>query len=235
MGPNIVEAWENLGTILYNIGKLDDSVLAYNKALEIFDKSANVSYGEFIPLYIEDDDEYKDKENIEILKAKVWYKRGGSLFKSGKYNDAINSYDVAIELYPEYYDAWINKGVALGELGEHYDAIKIFDKASKMDLNDESAFYNKGFALSKLGKFDDSIEAYNKALERNEQHEFSLVNKSVALNALNKFDDARFVLEKLTQKSPEYKDDLVIKNSRNVNLTITPDITLSRFLGFISK
>ena len=44
---------------------------------------------------------------------KSWYSKGSALYNLGKYNEAIQAFDKAIELDPDYAKAWCSKGTAL--------------------------------------------------------------------------------------------------------------------------
>jgi tetratricopeptide (TPR) repeat protein len=65
--------------------------------------------------------------------------RGVALDNLGQYEDAIASYDKAIEIKPDYYEAWNNRGNALGDLGRFEDAIASFDKAIEIKPDNDSA------------------------------------------------------------------------------------------------
>ena len=45
--------------------------------------------------------------------AEDWFNKGDTLTSQGKYDEAIQAYDQAIQLKPNYDTAWYNKGVAL--------------------------------------------------------------------------------------------------------------------------
>jgi tetratricopeptide (TPR) repeat protein len=52
-----------------------------------------------------------------------------------KYDEAIQAYDKAIELNPQFATPWYNKGLALKELGLITDANKVFSKAKELGYN----------------------------------------------------------------------------------------------------
>jgi len=55
-----------------------------------------------------------------------------------KYEEAIQCYDKAIELDPNYADAWNNKGLAFDSLDKHEEALKLYEKAIELDPNYDS-------------------------------------------------------------------------------------------------
>ena len=65
----------------------------------------------------------------------------------GKYDEAIQYYDKALQVDPNYTDALNNKGDALYDLDKYDEAIQIFDKALQIDPNDTDALNSKGDAL----------------------------------------------------------------------------------------
>ena len=73
-----------------------------------------------------------------------------SLFKFGKFNEAIEMYDKTIEVDPKYLDAYINKGVCLNQLKKCDEALKEYDKAIKINKNYPMAYYNKGLTFFEM-------------------------------------------------------------------------------------
>ncbi|AEF95692.1 tetratricopeptide repeat protein [Methanotorris igneus] len=98
-------------------------------------------------------------------KAVEWYNKGWDLQDSGKYLEAIECYDKALEIEPDFVEAWNNKGLALYELGRYSEAIKCYDKALEIDPNFAVAWYNKGLALKAIGKYQEARKCFEKAYE----------------------------------------------------------------------
>jgi tetratricopeptide (TPR) repeat protein len=59
--------------------------------------------------------------------------KGLALDNLGKYEQAIECYDKALEIEPNYILAWYNKGNALGNLGKPEEAIECYDKALQIE------------------------------------------------------------------------------------------------------
>jgi tetratricopeptide (TPR) repeat protein len=131
---NDVWGWRNKGGALYSLGKYDEAIKCYDKAIEI------------------------DPDN-----PVVWNNKGLALNSLGKYDEAITSYDKAIEIDPDDADTWNNKGLALNSLGKYDEAITSYDKAIEIDPDDADTWNNKGLALNSLGKYDEAKKCYDRS------------------------------------------------------------------------
>ena len=65
--------------------------------------------------------------------AKEHFNRGFTYLELGESRKAIQEYDKAIQLDPNYAYAYNNRGFAYDELGEHQRAIQDHDKACSLD------------------------------------------------------------------------------------------------------
>ena len=62
-------------------------------------------------------------------------------------DEAIASYDKALQLKPDDHQAWYNRGIALGNLGRLDEAIASFDKALQLKPDEEIYINNRNEAL----------------------------------------------------------------------------------------
>ncbi|CAK91023.1 unnamed protein product (macronuclear) [Paramecium tetraurelia] len=69
---------------------------------------------------------------------------GYALSKLNKYQDAIECYNKAISINPNYDVIWYHKGNVLNNLNQHYEAIECYDKAISINPNYDVAWNNKG-------------------------------------------------------------------------------------------
>ena len=133
---NDVWGWRNKGSTMYFLGKYDEAIKCYDKAIEI------------------------DPDN-----PVVWNNKGLALNSLGKYDEAVKCYDKAIEIDPDDADAWNNKGLALNSLGKYDEAVKCYDKAIEIDPDDADAWNNKGLALNSLGYDNEAKKCYDRSRE----------------------------------------------------------------------
>ena len=87
--------------------------------------------------------------------------KGATLNNLNKYEEAIKSFNMALEIRPSLAIAWYNKGSALVAIGEYEEAMKSFDTGIAINPNDPKAWYHKGAALV------NDMKKYKESLQRN--------------------------------------------------------------------
>jgi tetratricopeptide (TPR) repeat protein len=98
-------------------------------------------------------------------RATILNDRGVANVRLGETKAALEDYNHAVELFPEYPVAYNNRGnllLALGQLGE---ASKDFDRALVLAPGYAAAFSNRGNAEMQLGKPDAALADFTKAIE----------------------------------------------------------------------
>jgi tetratricopeptide (TPR) repeat protein len=128
--------WYNKGDALYGQGKLDEAIVAYNRAIEINPKDAN-----------------------------AWLKKGEVLAGWGKFDESMQPLNKAIEIDPKNVRAWSNKGYSLRHLGKYDEAIQAYNKVIEINPNNANAWIGKGEALKSLGKTKEANAAFRTAKE----------------------------------------------------------------------
>jgi tetratricopeptide (TPR) repeat protein len=122
--------------------------------------------------------------------ALTFYNEGLNASNSGNYDQAIQFYDRALEIDPNYIDALDGKGYVLDNLARYDEAITYCDKVLAIDPNNIDALINKGVALNGLARYDEAITYYDKALTIDPNDVAALSNKGNSLNNLGRYDQA---------------------------------------------
>ena len=78
---------------------------------------------------------------------------------------AIEHYDKALELKPDFAGAYNNRGIAYASKGDPDRAIQDYDKALELEPDLAEAYNNRGNAYVSKGDPDRAIQDYDKALE----------------------------------------------------------------------
>jgi len=136
------------GTTFYNAGiKLLNSN-EYDRAIALFDQALA-----------------SDTTMIRQSDALLYTYQGKSyaLIQLNRYEDAVQTLDEALKIYPKDFMLWNNKGYALYNLGKYGDALTSYDMALSIEQNYTPSLINKGDTLYKMGRFTDAVDAYSKA------------------------------------------------------------------------
>ena len=113
----------------------------------------------------------------------VYNGTGAALGALNRFDEAIDNYNKAIALNPDYYEPHANKACPLYNLGRYEEAIETCNKAIALDpkyhgINQIYAI--KAKALNKLERHEEAIESANKALELNPQDPVAMQAKEYA-------------------------------------------------------
>ena len=114
----------------------------------------------------------KQKEQLTKRKqfseeVKGFYENGVKLSDEGKYAEAIEEFNKALEKVPDVAVIIARVGEAYMKLGKNEEALANYKKAIELDPNNPSLFTNMGVVLSKLGKTGESQEAFKKSAALN--------------------------------------------------------------------
>ena len=102
-----------------------------------------------------------DKEFL----AYIYFAIGCAKYHLGKYQDAIEDLDKAIELDPKLKNAYYGRGDVKYALGNFQDAIEDYNKTIELKPDYLDAYNNRGVAKANLDNFQEAIEDYNKVIE----------------------------------------------------------------------
>ena len=100
----LISAWYNKGSLLHELGRDQEALLAFDKAIALD------------PHYIS-----------------AWNNKGLALFKLGHLDEALVAFDQATSFAPEEPDAWHNKAIVLEKLGRVEEAVSCQEWAQSLE------------------------------------------------------------------------------------------------------
>jgi serine/threonine protein kinase len=104
-------------------------------------------------------------DDAEIRAAREFHKQADDLYAKKRYEKAIETYTLAIELNPNDYALYNNRGAAYHADGEFQKAIADYTKAAELNPYHFSAYNNRGAAFEDIGDIERAVADYRKALE----------------------------------------------------------------------
>jgi tetratricopeptide (TPR) repeat protein len=111
-----------------------------------------------------------ESEGEETEEAEQHYNKGVELREEGLHDQAIEEYDRAIELDPDFADAYVGRGDAYYYLGEYQPAIEDYDQAIELDPDYADAYDSRGWAHYYLGLETEAEADFVKACSLDVQH-----------------------------------------------------------------
>lgn len=141
----------------------------------------------------------KEKKNTIVLtdatvksesdeKAQYFFQRGNQDLAAGNFQQAIENYQQAVKLKPDFADAYCNLGVALKEEGQLDAAIDSYRHALEITPDDAEIHSNLGEVYWKKNHLHKAIECYQTALRLNPNAAIIYNNLGVAFKEQGKVD-----------------------------------------------
>ncbi|MEW6497017.1 MAG: tetratricopeptide repeat-containing serine protease family protein [Cyanobacteriota bacterium] len=115
---------------------------------------------------------HKETVNQKATKSPVsaidWLNYGNQMSQMLLPEFALEAYEQAIKLKPNFYPAWYARGLLLLRIkGDNQEAFQSFDKATQFAPAFYPAWRGRGSALSKLERYKEAVKSYDKALQLN--------------------------------------------------------------------
>jgi tetratricopeptide (TPR) repeat protein len=161
----------------------------------------------------------KDIEDVQSLLEK-----GIDLDVQGKFNEALNYYNKALNIDPNSIYVLINKGNALGCLGRRNEALDCYNAALELDTENIDALINKALTLHSSLKNDEVLATCDQILQKQPYNAQALHMKGVVLQTVGKFSEAKTYLENAAELDPKFDPNL--SDLLPVNRTVTEKANL---------
>jgi predicted O-linked N-acetylglucosamine transferase (SPINDLY family) len=136
--------------------------------------------------------------------AQAWVERGNSLYAVKDYHAALESYDQAIQLSPNYAEAHNNRGIVLYLLERHAEAIESCERAIQLRPTLAEAFYNRGNAQHALKQHEAARESFDRAIQLKPDYADAYYNRGTVLQPLGQNESALESYDKAIQLNPNH-------------------------------
>jgi tetratricopeptide (TPR) repeat protein len=200
LSPNDAAIWNNKARALRSLSisekdpeKYNESIQAYDRVRELYDEilqktpqDINANYYKGLAL----------SDKATTLKAGMMFNISGNEAEAIRYYEqAIDCFNQAIDINPQYITAWTGKGDALYSLGKYNESLQAYESALGVFPSDGITWYRKGLALYELGRYQEAISSYETALLTFPRNAEIWLNKGKALLANEQYNEALDSLE----------------------------------------
>ena len=151
---------------------------------------------------------------------------GALLARQGKLTEAIEQYERALQVKPDFTEVYNNLGNTLAEQGKLPEAVQCYKRAIELKPSYAEAYYNLGNVLAHQGKLLEAIQHYERAVKLKPDYAEACYNMGVALRAEGKVIEAIQQFEQAIQLQSDYVEALnnlayVLATSQNALLRNT--------------
>lgn len=210
LNPEFAEAYINQGSILSKLERNEEAIVCLEKAIAI-NPNIGAAYWNLANIYQQSENleklvEYRKQAFLlepKLVNAETLNDLGTAIGKLGDFGEAINYYQKAVELQPNYHLAHLNLGVALQKTGKLNAAKEELQKAIELKPNDAESYNSLGSVLVEENQIDAGISNYEKAIKLNPNSAEYHFNLGTALGQKNKFPESIKELQKAVELDPD--------------------------------
>jgi protein O-GlcNAc transferase len=191
----------NLGTSLYPLGRLEESIQVLKIALE--KDPGNVQISGYLH-GITNNSVLNEKIDNPQYTAQEALQKGISSHQSGQLDEAIFWYQKSLEIKPGNVIALSNVGFALQTKGKLDEAALCYQKAIAIKPDYTDAHYNLGNTFQKQGKLEEAVTSYQTAIATKPGYAEAHSNLGNVLKEQGRLEEAVAGLQKAIAIKPDY-------------------------------
>ena len=154
------------------------------------------------------------------------YNQGNTLIQLQRYEEALATYEKAIDIKSDYPQALYGKGKALFQLKKYQESLIAYDQAIQIQPNYLEAWTNRGFVLVRLKRYPEAIATVDKVLQlKNDDPKVWQLKGDIFIK-ISQYNDAIKAYEQAINfqaDNPElwYKKGLAFQNLKQYEEAIT--------------
>jgi tetratricopeptide (TPR) repeat protein len=138
--------------------------------------------------------------------AAAYNNRGVAYRLKAEYDKAIDDFNQAVRLRPNYPNAFNNRGVAYRNKGDLGHALADYDQAIRLKPDYLAAFYNRGLAFLEKGEYARAIDDFTALLEVDHRNPLVLFRRGQALAKNGNVEAANVDFETARTIKPDIAD-----------------------------
>jgi tetratricopeptide (TPR) repeat protein len=145
---------------------------------------------------------------VRSLSIPIWpaahFNRGGLIHALLRLDEALISYNRAVELQPAYAEAFSNRGNVLFDLKRLDEACASYDRAVQLKPDYAEVFNNRGTVLQNLNRPAEALASYDRAVQLKGDYAEAFYNRGNTLVDLKRPNEALASYDRAVQIKPDY-------------------------------
>jgi arylsulfatase A-like enzyme/tetratricopeptide (TPR) repeat protein len=168
--PTFSDGYVNLARIDRDLGRSDDAVAGYTRALELGPQRADLHSDLGIVLVgagrtQEGLEHYRRALELDPEFLGARNNLANVLLRQGRTTEAIEEYRRALLRHPDSVVTWLNLGLAFSAQGNRNEALRSLVRARELEPGNPTAAYHLGRALARAGRSEEALSHLAAATE----------------------------------------------------------------------
>ena len=233
----------SLGSVFYQSGYMGPAEASFQQALRQNPDSAEAAYG-LGSVYLNQEKTAKARQTFaQAIKLpssypgtlpNAWNNLGLLATREGKYAEAIQNFQEALQLSPDHLVALTNLGNAYRQQKQWEEARKTLERATVIDPQDPEANYGLGMVYAQLNDSDRAYHYLQKALKFRPAYPEALNNLGVLYLRTQRRDQAIASFEECMRVAPAF-DQSYLNLARVYALEGAPDKARAVLLQLLTQ
>lgn len=198
LNPRYAIAWNNRGAAKSWLGNMREAIVDYDKAIELNPNYAKAyeNRGKAYSALNNNEQSAADfkraaKINSSNKGADKIIEEAEALTKRGEFNEALELYSQAAELYPDNQFIFVNRGNIYNDHFRDFEAaIADYNKTIEINPKFSWPYMNRAIALGRLKRWEEAIADYGRAIELDQNYAAAYNGRAWSYCQIGKFEEA---------------------------------------------
>ena len=197
-----------LGRSLLGLGRIDDALKAFDKAVQLKPDDAELwrQMGDALiqarrlreALLC-----FEQTLKLDPRNADASYKTGHILFGEGKFEEALAYLSQSADLQPDHAATLHMRALVFNQLGKHGEAIADGKRGAELDPRNAETLANLGGFLQAQGRLDEALSWYDRSLKLRPDAGNTVFNRALTLADLGRLDEAMSAYKRAATRGPK--------------------------------
>lgn len=194
LDPTYTEAFSNRAVLLFNTGRIEESLIDFNALLRLDSINIDGLLGRANTLSTlkRFEESLKDysaylRQKPDDARALIW--RATAYTNTGRYEAASMDLRKSAAINPNDHEVWYWMGLGHFKQARFDSALVYFDKTISLKSDFAEVFSWKGLTHFNMHHYTMAVESYNEAIRLNPKDAAALVNRAVSLYQLGRYDE----------------------------------------------